>query len=61
MTLSRKGVDTRAHGAKVPFAAVDAIDCNILTMLRSGRGYRDHEYLLLMVRRATATRRRQAA
>ena len=40
---------------------MDAIDCNILTMLRSGRGYRDHEYLLLMVRRATATRRRQAA
>jgi len=31
------------------------------TGTRSGRGYRDHEYLLLMVRRATATRRRQAA
>lgn len=35
---------------------------NILAMLRRGRGYRDHEYLLLKVQRATATRRlRQAA
>jgi hypothetical protein len=39
VTLSRKGVDTRAHGARVPFGVVDAIDGNILAMLRRGRGY----------------------
>jgi hypothetical protein len=41
---------------------VEAINGNIRAMLRRGRGYRDHEYLLLKVQRATATRRlRQAA
>ena len=29
----------------------------IRAMLRRGRGYRDHEYLLLKVQKATATRR----
>jgi hypothetical protein len=47
---------------KVPFGKVEAINGNIRAMLRRGRGYRDHEYLLLKVQRATATRRlRQAA
>ena len=47
---------------KVPFRKVEAINGNIRAMLRRGRGYRDHEYLLLKVQRATATRRlRQAA
>jgi len=42
---------------KVPFGKVEAINGNIRAMLRRGRGYRDHEYLLLKVRKATATRR----
>ena len=46
---------------KVPFGKVEAINGNIRAMLRRGRGYRDHEYLLLKVQPATATRRRQAA
>jgi len=47
---------------KVPFGKVEAINGNIRAILRRGRGYRDHEYLLLKVQRATATRRlRQAA
>jgi transposase len=45
----------------VPFGKVEAINGNIRAMLRRGRGYRDHEYLLLKVQRATATRHRQAA
>jgi transposase len=47
---------------KVPFGTVEAINGNIRAMLRRGRGYRDHEYLLLKVQKATATRRlRQTA
>jgi transposase len=47
---------------KVPFGKVEAINGNIRAMLRRGRGYRDHEYLLLKVQKATASRRlRQAA
>jgi transposase len=42
---------------KVPFGKVEAINGNIRAMLRRGRGYRDHEYLLLKVQRATASRR----
>lgn len=41
---------------KVPFGKVEAINGNIRAMLRRGRGYRDHEYLLLKVQKATATR-----
>jgi transposase len=47
---------------KVPFGKVEAINGNIRAMLRRGRGYGDHEYLLLKVQKATATRRlRQTA
>lgn len=47
---------------KVPFGMVEAINGNLRAMLRRGRGYRDHEYLLLKVARATAeTRRLKAA
>jgi transposase len=42
---------------KVPFGKVEAINGNIRAMLRRGRGYRDHAYLLLKVQKATATRR----
>ena len=41
---------------KVPFGKVEAINGNLRAMLRRGRGYWDHEYLLLKVQRATATR-----
>jgi hypothetical protein len=34
---------------KVPFGKVEAINGNIRAMIRRGRGYRDHEYLLLKV------------
>jgi transposase len=43
---------------KVPFGVVEAINGNIRAMLRRGRGYRDHEYLILKVQKATAERRR---
>jgi transposase len=57
----RDGILNYCH-EKVPFGRVEAINGNIRAMLRRGHGYRDHEYLLLKVRRATATRRlRQTA
>jgi transposase len=43
---------------KVPVGKVEAINGNIRAMLRRGRGYRDHESLLLKVQKATAERRR---
>ncbi len=46
---------------KVPFGVVEAINGNIRALLRRGRGYRDHEYLLLKVQRFTADGRRLKA
>jgi len=43
---------------KVPFGTVEAINGNIRAVLRRGRGYRDHQYLLLKVQKATAEHRR---
>ena len=60
LTRHLEGILNYCH-EKVPFGKVEAINGNIRAMLRRGRGYRDHEYLLLKVQRATATRRRQAA
>ena len=60
LTRHLHGILNYCH-EKVPFGKVEAINGNIRAMLRRGRGYRDHEYLLLKVQRATATRRRQAA
>lgn len=61
LTRHLDGILAYCH-EKVPFGKVEAINGNIRAMLRRGRGYRDHEYLLLKVQRATATRhRRQAA
>ncbi len=51
------GVLAYCH-VKVPFGKVEAINGNIRAMIRRGRGYRDHEYLLLKVQKATAERRR---
>ena len=60
LTRHLEGVLNYCH-EKVPFGVVEAINGNIRAMLRRGRGYRDHEYLLLKVQRATATRHRRAA
>jgi transposase len=60
LTRHLEGILNYCH-EKVPFGKVEAINGNIRAMLRRGRGYRDHDYLLLKVQRATATRRRQAA
>jgi transposase len=60
LTRHLDGILNYCH-EKVPFGTVEAINRNIRAMLRRGRGYRDHEYLLLKVQRATATRRLQQA
>lgn len=39
---------------KVPFGVVEAINGNLRAVIRRGRGYRDHEYLVLKTARATA-------
>jgi transposase len=47
---------------KVLFGKAEAVHGNIRAMLRRGQGYRDNEYLVLKVQKATATRRlRQTA
>jgi len=60
LTRHLEGILNYCH-EKVPFGKVEAINGNMRAMLRRGRGYRDHQYLLLKVQRATATRHRQAA
>jgi transposase len=39
---------------KVPFGVVEAINGNLRAVIRRGRGYRDHEYLVLKTAKATA-------
>lgn len=46
---------------KVPFGVVEAINGNIRAIIRRGRGYRDHEYLILKVQKATAQARLRKA
>ncbi len=41
---------------KVPLGMVEAINGNIKTLLRRGRGYRNLRYLLLKAQRMAATR-----
>jgi transposase len=60
LTRHLEGLLNYCH-EKVPFGVVEAINGNIRAILRRGRGYQDHEYLLLKVQRATATRHRKAA
>jgi transposase len=57
LTRHLDGILSYCH-EKVPFGVVEAINGNIRAMLRRGRGYRDHEYLLLKVQKATADSRR---
>jgi len=54
-TLTRHldGILSHCHH-KVPFGVVEAINGNIRAMIRRGRGYRDHEYLILKVQKSTA-------
>ena len=42
---------------KIPFGVVEAINANIRSVIRRGRGYRDHEYLILKVQKSTAQAR----
>lgn len=42
---------------KVPFGVVEAINGNLRSLIRRGRGYRDHEYLILKAQRSTAQAR----
>lgn len=42
---------------KVPFGVVEAINGNLRALIRRGRGYRDHEYLILKAQKATAQAR----
>ncbi len=42
---------------KLPFGVVEAINANIRAVIRRGRGYRDHEYLILKVQKSTARTR----
>jgi transposase len=42
---------------KVPFGVVEAINGNLRSLIRRGRGYQDHEYLILKAQRSTAQAR----
>lgn len=42
---------------KVPFGVVEAINGNLRALVRRGRGYRDHEYLILKAQKSTAQAR----
>jgi transposase len=46
---------------KVPFGVVEAINGNLRALIRRGRGYRDHEYLILKAQKSTAQLRMQRA
>lgn len=39
---------------KVPFGVVEAINGNLRAIIRRGRGYTDHEYLILKTQKSTA-------
>jgi transposase len=42
---------------KVPFGVVEAINGNLRAIIRRGRGYQDHEYLILKAQKSTAQAR----
>lgn len=42
---------------KVPFGVVEAINGNLRALIRRGRGYQDHEYLILKAQKNTAQAR----
>jgi transposase len=41
----------------VPFGVVEAINGDLRSLIRRGRGYRAHEYLILEAQRSTAQAR----
>ncbi len=54
-TLERHLVGIIEHCKhQVPFGVVEAINGNIRSVIRRGRGYKDYEYLILKVRKSTA-------
>ncbi len=61
-TLERhlEGILSYCHH-KIPFGVVEAINANIRSIIRRGRGYRDHEYLILKVQKSTAQARLASA
>jgi len=61
-TLTRhvEGILADCHH-KVPFGVVEAINGNIRGVLRRGRGYTDHHYLILKVQRTTYQIHRERA
>jgi transposase len=61
-TLERhlEGILSYCHH-KLPFGVVEAINGNIRAVIRRGRGYRDHKYLILKVQKNTAIARRAKA
>jgi transposase len=42
---------------KVPFGVVEAINGNLRALIRRGRGYRDHQYLILKAQKSSAQAR----
>src|SRR6266568_2769183 len=42
---------------RVPFGVVEAINGNLRALIRRGRGYRDHEYLILKAQKSTSQAR----
>jgi hypothetical protein len=42
---------------RVPMGVVEAINGNLTAIIRRGRGYRDHEYLILKAQKSTAQSR----
>lgn len=42
---------------KVPFGVVEAINGNLRALIRRGRGYQDHDYLILKAQKSTAQAR----
>lgn len=42
---------------RVPFGVVEAINGNLRALIRRGRGYRDHDYLILKAQKSTAQAR----
>jgi transposase len=61
-TLERhlQGILSYCHH-KIPFGVAEAINANIRSMIRRGRGYRDHDYLILKVQKSTAQARLKKA
>jgi transposase len=60
LTRHLHGILSYCHH-KVPFGVVEAINGNIRAVIHRGRGYRDHEYLILKVQKSTAQARCERA